>query len=127
MAPPAMFSTITDWLQVRASLSASRRAIASVVEPPAAGTTSRTTWDGKASSAWAVGACHAASASKPNTAARDSDRIVSSDFVRDSIAPAAALSRRVEAGATIRYFLLPTWRRTMAYDLEQFCAEARTT
>jgi hypothetical protein len=40
---------------------------------------------------------------KPTVAARNSDRIVFSRFCRDPIAVPAALSRRVEAGATIRY------------------------
>jgi hypothetical protein len=43
------------------------------------------------------------SAIKPTVAARNSDRIVSSRFRRNPIAAPAALSRRVEAGATIRY------------------------
>src|SRR5262249_22131054 len=46
---------------------------------------------------------------------------------RDPIAPAAALSRRVEAGATIRYLSMPTTEAHMGYDLEQFCAETRAT
>ncbi len=45
--PPLMFSTITGLPHVRASWSAMIRASVSVVEPPAAGTTSLTVREGK--------------------------------------------------------------------------------
>src|SRR5690348_11012562 len=127
MAPPAMFSTITVWLQVRPSLSASSRATVSVVEPAAAGTTSFTTRDGKASWASAGRGCPAAiSAARPSMVARTSDRIVSSEF-------AAILSPRRPhchgALSPARQFAMSraTPEARMAYDLEQFCAEARAT
>src|SRR5690349_1408519 len=98
IAPPAMFSTITDWLQVRASLSATSRATVSVVDPAAAGTTILTTWVGKASAARAFAPGQAASRAIRHAtgAARWRDRIVSSaiGLLRDSIAAPAVVSRR---------------------------------
>src|SRR4030081_284269 len=58
MAPPLIFSTMTDCGQAWPSLSASRRARVAGVEPPAAGTPSLTTRDGKTSCAPARSACH---------------------------------------------------------------------
>src|SRR5258707_7919050 len=109
MAPPLIFSTMTDWGQAWPSLSASRRASVSVVEPPAAGTTSLTTRDGKTSCAPARSACH-----KPLSASNATEvrpprcRIVFSRkfFLRDPIAAPPALSRhrpaaRQDPGACI--------------------------